>query len=187
MSGHPLLTIRSLFSILFASLLLIAVACGGTATAPEVVQEEVVKEVVVEKEAAAEVPQSAVTEEGAIKEAEQPAAVVAEPEPAEQPAAKVELDRLVIAIPLPGGGSDTNITWVTSRGGTLDVRPALEHLLRKRPNHRRLRTPTRGKLGVEPRLQYLDSESSPGCTVPLRLWRVYRQRPAPLFVPDYPR
>ena len=64
-----------------------------------------------------------------MKEVENQVAPAAEPEPAVESAAKVELDRVVIAIPLPGGGSDTNITWVTSRGGTLDERPALEHLV----------------------------------------------------------
>ena len=129
MSGHPLLKIRSFFSILIASLLLIAVACGGTATTPDVVQEEVVNEAVVANEAAAEVPKNEVVEKEATNEVVNEVVATAVPEPAAESTAKVELDRVVIAIPLPGGGSDTNITWVTSRGGTLYERPALEHLV----------------------------------------------------------
>ena len=129
MSGRPLLKIRSFFSILIALLLLIAVACGGTATTPDVAQEEAVNEAVVANEAAAEVPKNEVVDREATNEVVNEAVATAVPEPAAESAAKVELDRVVIAIPLPGGGSDTNITWVTSRGGTLDVRPALEHLV----------------------------------------------------------
>lgn len=132
MSGHPLLKIRSLFPVLVASLLLIAVACGGTSTPPQVVTEEVVREVekqvVVEKEVIVEVPRDVVVEKEVVKEVEKQVVVTAVPGPAAMTAAKVELDRVVLAIPLPGG-ADTNLTWVTSRGGTLDERPALEHLV----------------------------------------------------------
>ena len=140
MLRHPLLKIRSIFAVLVASLMLVAVACGGSATAPEVAQEPAAAtEAVVEPQSnvapeepmakEVEEPMAKEAEEPVAKEVEQPAAPTAVPAPAVESAAKVELDRVVIAIPLPGGGSDTNLTWVTSRGGTLDERPALEHLV----------------------------------------------------------
>src|SRR6266508_4052395 len=47
--------------------------------------------------------------------------------PAPQPAAKPKIERLRIAVaPL---GWDTNFTWLQSRSGQLDKRPALEHLI----------------------------------------------------------
>ena len=51
-----------------------------------------------------------------------------------------KLTRLVVAVaPL---GWDTNFTWLQSRSGMLDKRPALEYL-RDRPPHRRLHARTR--------------------------------------------
>ena len=135
MSGHSLLKTRSIFSLLVPLLLLIAVACGGAAATPQVVTEEVIREVEkevvveVEKEVPVEVPREIVVEKEVIKEVERQVVVTAVPGPAAMSAAKVEVDRVIIAIPLPGGGSDTNITWVTSRGGTMDERPGLEHLV----------------------------------------------------------
>jgi peptide/nickel transport system substrate-binding protein len=107
--------------LLTALLLLLAIACGAAATATPA-------------PAAAKAPAPAVAPAAPAA----PAAVAtpipakaptatAVPTPAPAVAAKPKLDRLKIAVaPL---GWDTNFTWIQSRSGQLDKRPALEYLV----------------------------------------------------------
>jgi len=66
MRTHPWVNFRTLLPILAASLLLLAVACGGTAATPTVIE----KEVIVEREVIKEVPveKQVIVEREVIKE-----------------------------------------------------------------------------------------------------------------------
>jgi hypothetical protein len=79
------------------------------------------------------------------------------------PPAKAKLERLKIAVaPL---GWDTNFSWLQSRSGNLDKRPALEFLSGWKA---------------------LDYHVTQGYQIPRELGRVYRQGRAPLGLPHHP-
>ena len=66
MRTHPWVNFRTLLPILAASLLLLAVACGGTAATPTVIE----KEVIVDREVIKEVPveKQVIVEKQVVKE-----------------------------------------------------------------------------------------------------------------------
>lgn len=61
MLTHPRVSLRTLLTLLAASLMVLAVACGGTAATPVVIEKEVVKEVIKEVVVEKQVPVTVVT------------------------------------------------------------------------------------------------------------------------------
>jgi peptide/nickel transport system substrate-binding protein len=111
--GKPKATILALLVLT----LLFAVACGAAATATPVPKAAV--------PAAPKAPEAAAPVAAPVATAVPTAAP--KPTPAPVVAPKAKLDRLKIAVaPL---GWDTNFTWLQSRSGQLDKRPALEYLI----------------------------------------------------------
>jgi peptide/nickel transport system substrate-binding protein len=122
--------LRTLFLFPVVLAMLFAVACGGTAAEPIVVEKEVVKEVVKEvpviKEVVKEIRKEVVVEKEVVKEVER--LVVATAVPAvKAPTAETKLPRLVVAVAAQGW--DSNYSYKVGTGGLLDKYPVQEWLI----------------------------------------------------------
>ena len=104
--------------------------------------------------------------------------------PASPSSAPAKLERLRIAIaPL---GWDTNYTWLQSRSGQLDKRPALEYLVGIDRQTGAYIPELAEKWEMSPGRQALDPHPAEGREVPQQWRRVHRQGCPPLDLPDQP-